>query len=124
MHGGPRFDCCADLGFSAMSTHGNAAEAAAWAHAHHYRSLLIVTANFHMPRTMNEFSAEMPGERLLPYPVAEDDVDVGAWWSSPHTLRILHLEYAKYLGSLFFTAIAAPHESRRERLVSSSTSDT
>lgn len=106
VHGGPRFDCCADLGFAAMSTHGNAAEAAAWARAHGYKSLVIVTANYHMPRSLHEFAAEMPGVRLLPYPVEEDEVDVGAWWTNAHTLRVLHLEYAKYLGSLFFNALS------------------
>ncbi len=30
-HGGPRFDCCADLGYAAANTRGNALEAAGWA---------------------------------------------------------------------------------------------
>ncbi len=115
VHGGHRFNCCADLGFSATSTHGNAAEAATWAHAHGYRSLVVVTANYHMPRSLNEFAAQMPGMRLLAYPVAQDGVDVGEWWSDPHTLRILHVEYAKYLGSLVLTALTVPHEPRRNR---------
>jgi uncharacterized SAM-binding protein YcdF (DUF218 family) len=102
VHGGSRFDCCADLGFAAQSTHGNAAEAARWAHNHGYRSLIIVTANYHMPRSIHEFATQMPDVRLLPYPVQQDDVDVGEWWRDPHTLRVLHLEYAKYLGSLVF----------------------
>lgn len=113
LHAGRRFACCADLGFSAMSTRGNAAEAAAWAHAHGYRSLVIVTANYHMPRSLHEFRAEMPGMRLLPYPVEQDDVDVGTWWSDPHAMRVLHLEYAKYLGSLFFGALASGHRDHR-----------
>lgn len=118
VHGGARFDCCADLGFHAMSTRGNAAEAASWARKHGYRSLVIVTANYHMPRSLHEFSAEMPGVRLLPYPVEEDNVDLNAWWSDPHTLRVLHVEYAKYLGSLFFTALAQhgnTHAAERSR---------
>ncbi len=118
VHGGARFDCCADLGFRAMSTHGNAAEAAAWTRAHGYRSLLIVTANYHMPRSLREFSAQMPGVRLLPYPVEEAGVDVGEWWSDRHTLRVLHTEYMKYLGSIVFTTLAqrgdAQSDQRRE----------
>lgn len=105
VHGGRRFDCCADLGFAAQSTRGNAAEAASWARDHGYRSLLIVTANYHMPRSLHEFSARMPGVQLLPYPVAEDDVNVGSWWSDAHTLRVLHMEYVKYLASLFFSEL-------------------
>ncbi len=108
VHGGKRFDCCTDLGFTAQSTRGNAAEAAGWARAHGYRSLLIVTANYHMPRSLHEFSSQMPEVHLVPYPVAEDDVDVDAWWSNPHAFHVLHTEYAKYLGSLFFSALVWP----------------
>jgi len=115
VHGGRRFDCCADLGYSATSTHGNAAEAAGWAQEHGYRSLLIVTADYHMPRALREFATQMPNMRLLPYPVEQEDVDVGEWWSNAHTLRVLHFEYAKYLGSLFFTALATRAELHRER---------
>jgi uncharacterized SAM-binding protein YcdF (DUF218 family) len=115
VHGGARFDCCADLGFRAMSTHGNAAEAANWVRAHGYRSLVIVTANYHMPRSLREFSVQMPGVRLLPYPVDEEDVDLGEWWSDPHTLRVLHVEYAKYLGSLVFTTLASHGDVRSGR---------
>ena len=31
--GGPRFACCADIGYAAEDTHGNAEEAANWARA-------------------------------------------------------------------------------------------
>jgi uncharacterized SAM-binding protein YcdF (DUF218 family) len=115
VHGGSRFDCCADLGFSAMSTRGNAEEAAAWAREHRYHSLIVVTADYHMLRSLREFSTQMPDMRLLPYPVEQDDVDIAEWWSDPHTLRILHIEYAKYLGSLFFTALEAPQHHDRWR---------
>ena len=108
VHGGKRFDCCADLGFTAQSTRGNAAEAANWVRAHGYRSLLIVTANYHMPRSLHEFTSQMPEVRLVPYPVAEDDVDVEAWWTNPHAFHVLHTEYAKYLATLFFSALEWP----------------
>ena len=90
-----------------LSTHGNAVEAAEWARSHDYRSLVVVTANYHMPRSLHEFSAQMPDIALLPYPVAEDNVDLGGWWSHPHTLRILHVEYAKYLAACFSPRWAA-----------------
>ncbi len=102
-HGGVRFDCCADLGFSAANTHGNAAETKAWANAHHYHSLVIVTASYHMPRSMAEFRTEMPNIKLEPYPVEPDGVDLKAWWRDPHTFRLLQSEYAKYLASLVLT---------------------
>ncbi len=105
VHGGPRFDCCADLGRTAANTHGNAAETAIWAKAHHYRRLVIVTASYHMPRALREFAAEMPGVKLEPYPVEPDGIDPAHWWRHPHTFRLLQFEYVKYLASLALTTL-------------------
>ena len=102
-HAGPRFDCCADLGFVAADTHGNAAETAQWVRTHDYRSIIVVTANYHMRRSLNEFSADMPGVRLEPYPVTPDGIDLAGWWHNPHALRLLNSEYAKYLASFVLT---------------------
>jgi uncharacterized SAM-binding protein YcdF (DUF218 family) len=107
-HGGKRFDCCADLGRQAADTHGNAEEAAEWARDHRYKSLIVVTANYHMPRSLTEFSAAMPRERLVPYPVAPSNVDLAGWWHSPSTLHLLHSEYEKYLASFVITRFQSP----------------
>jgi len=56
-HGGARFDCCADMGYAAENTRGNAEEAAAWARTHRFKSLIVVTARYHMPRSLTEFQA-------------------------------------------------------------------
>ena len=98
--GGPRFACCADIGYSAEDTHGNAQEAAAWAHEHHFHSLVIVTGRYHMPRTMREFSAVLPDVSLTAYPVDQARIDLGGWWRHPRTVELLHREYVKYLASL------------------------
>ncbi len=107
-HGRHRFDCCADLGFVAADTHGNAQEAADWTAAHNYKSLIVVTANYHMPRTLTEFSAAMPGVVLQPYPVKPEDIDFVHWWRNPHTLRLLNGEYAKYLASVAMNKVVNP----------------
>ncbi len=109
-HGGRRFDCCADLGFAAADTHGNAAEAAAWMQEHRYKSLIVVTANYHMRRSLTEFAAEMPGVQLEAYPVAPEGIDSANWWRNPHALHLLHSEYAKYLASLVLTRISPDNE--------------
>jgi len=105
VHAGRRFDCCADLGFEAADTHGNASEAAEWVKAHHYHSLIVVTANYHIRRSMAEFAADMPGIRLEPYPVSPEGIDLTQWWRDPHALHLLHSEYAKYLASLVITTV-------------------
>ncbi len=105
--GGRRFDCCADLGYDAEDTYGNAEEAASWTARHHYKSLIIVTASYHMPRSLRLFHSLMPGVRLVPYPVEPDGVDVSAWWR-PGTLHLLHNEYLKYVASFVMTAVDEP----------------
>ena len=96
LHGGFSFDCCADLGFAAADTRGNAEETARWASEHHYASLIVVTAAYHMPRSLLEFGVEMPGVKLVPYPVAAEQKGATAWQNA----RRLHGEYVKYLASL------------------------
>jgi uncharacterized SAM-binding protein YcdF (DUF218 family) len=108
LHGGRRFDCCADLGFTATNTHGNAMETARWARAHHFLSLVVVTANYHMPRSITEFSAAMPGVKLVPYPVPEI-VAARRWWLDPATIKTLQYEYAKYLGSVTLATVYPAH---------------
>jgi len=104
-HGGPRFDCCADIDYTAEDTHDNAEQAADWARAHDYRSLIVVTARYHMPRSLAEFSAAMPNVRLVPYAVEPANVDMGGWWQKPGTVHLLHGEYAKYLAALVMTSL-------------------
>lgn len=81
--------CCIDLGRAALDTRGNAVEAALWAKQHHFRSLLIITSDYHMPRTLVEFERAFPDVDLVPMPVATD----------PGIITI-SLEYSKYLISL------------------------
>ena len=93
---GPAFDCCADLGFAAASTRGNAEETAQWAREHNYQSLIVVTTSYHMPRSLAEFGAQMPDVKLVPFPVPADDRNPQPW----QTFRRLNSEYAKFLASL------------------------
>lgn len=104
--GGARFDCCADLGYEAENTRGNAQEAARWARAHHFKSLIVVTARYHMPRSLTEFEAAMPGVALKPYPVEPQDIDLNGWWRDLRALRVLQGEYLKYLASAAWNAVA------------------
>jgi uncharacterized SAM-binding protein YcdF (DUF218 family) len=95
--GGPRFACCADIGYAAEDTRGNAEEAAEWSREHGYKSLIVVTARYHIPRAMLEFSAVMPDTRLIAYPVTTGGIDVTGWWRHRDTAVLLQREYMKYL---------------------------
>ena len=54
------YDCCVDLGFTAADTVGNARETATWAKSMGYDSLIVVTADYHMPRAMLELWTPKP----------------------------------------------------------------
>jgi uncharacterized SAM-binding protein YcdF (DUF218 family) len=94
------YDCCVDLGFEAATTVGNARETYAWARAMRYRSLIVVTADYHMPRAMLELHAGLPDLALQSYPVATSVVDAHNWWKTGRGARLIALEYCKYLAIL------------------------
>ncbi|HEX6858821.1 MAG TPA: YdcF family protein [Caulobacteraceae bacterium] len=94
------YDCCVDLGFMAADTLGNAQETAEWARAKNYKSLIVVTADFHMPRAMLELRAAMPDAKLTPYPVLTETLDTPNWWKTAGAARLMALEYCKYLAIL------------------------
>jgi uncharacterized SAM-binding protein YcdF (DUF218 family) len=89
--------CCVDLDHRARNTIGNAIEARRWVRQHDFRSLLVVTSNYHMPRVLAEFAHAMPGLRLVPHPVVTDQVDASRWWRDWSVAKLLIPEYAKYL---------------------------
>lgn len=97
---GGRIDCCVDLGREAEDTVGNAAEAARWAEAHGYRSVIVVTSAYHMPRALLELRRAMPGTVLVGLPVFQETVHIDRWWAYPGTARLLIAEYTKYLLAL------------------------
>jgi uncharacterized SAM-binding protein YcdF (DUF218 family) len=94
---GRAWDCCVDLGFRAEDTRGNAAETAGWTRRHGYRSLIVVTADYHMPRALLELRASLPEVELRPYPVRTGTVDARRWWRRSTDARRLAVEYCKYL---------------------------
>ena len=93
------FDCCVDLGHEALDTAGNAEEARHWAEARRYRSLIVVTSNYHMPRSLLEFSRAMPAVDVIPCPVPPRSPQIATWWQHRPTARLLVGEYLKFLTS-------------------------
>lgn len=94
------FRCCVDLDRSALNTLGNAIEARRWARERNFRSLIIVTSNWHMPRAMAEIEHQMPDATLIAYPVVSEKIKGEPWWSSSGTARLLLSEYLKYVFAL------------------------
>lgn len=90
-----------EAGYGAKNTLGNARETARWVSRRGYRSLYLVTASYHMPRSLKEFSRQMSGIEIIPYPVFPDSVRLVRWWRWPGTTALLVEEYVKFLTSAF-----------------------
>lgn len=90
-------ECCIDIGRSADDTLGNAAETAAWAREHGYTRIILVTDDYHMPRSYAELSVAMPEAEIHPYPVRTRFTDPKLWRSDLGAAGRLGAEYVKYL---------------------------
>jgi len=94
------FDCCVDIGRQASDTIGNASETAEWVNHNQYRSIILVTSSYHLPRALVELKRAMPGVEVTPYPVFQSNLHLDGWWAYPGTTRLLVSEYTKYLLAL------------------------
>ena len=91
--------CCVDLDYSAQNTLGNAVQARHWTLEHRFRSLIIVTSAYHMPRALAEFAHQLPDVALIPFPVVSDRLRIEPWWSNSATTKLVLSEYLKYLAA-------------------------
>ncbi len=53
------FSCCIDLGLEAVDTRSNAEETARWVREHGYRTVRLVTSDWHLPRARMELVAAL-----------------------------------------------------------------
>jgi len=96
------FECCIDLGRAALDTEGNAQELIAWANRHSLRRIGLVTADWHMRRSLVELSRYPHDLEIVAMPVA---TNAG--------LSRLIVAYSKYLAAVVRAAITA-HAAVRE----------
>lgn len=89
------YDCCIDIGRQASSTKGNAIETGDWARAHGYKTVILVTSDYHMPRALMWFDHVTPDLQLVVYPM-QSSIQPETWWRSWKSFRGLVTEWAKY----------------------------
>jgi len=94
------FACCVDIDHAALDTIGNAAESAKWMDANAFASAIVVTNNYHMPRSLLEMRRAGGSLELIPYPVVNTRIDRGEWLLNADALRVLFTEYTKYLAAI------------------------
>ena len=89
--------CCIVLGHEAESTLGNAEETLDFMREHDFHSLRLVTASYHMPRSLFEFTRAMPQIRIVPNPVFPEVMRGTHWWARPASLALVSEEYVNYV---------------------------
>lgn len=87
------------IGSDAENTIGNAGETKKWLAATGYKSLLLVTSNYHMPRSLVEFRAAMPGISFIAAPVFPEDFSTDDIHDDDNR-ALLMSEYHKFIASL------------------------
>lgn len=98
------FECCVDIDRNALNTVGNAEMAGLWARERGFRDLILVTSDYHMPRSLREFERVDSLRSVTPYAVQREDL-----WGTDHFpnslgLRVLITEYAKLVAARFGAA--------------------
>ncbi|MEQ9608747.1 MAG: YdcF family protein, partial [Kiloniellaceae bacterium] len=88
-HSPEDLSCCVVLGYEADNTRGNAIETAAWMKEQGFTSLRLVTATYHMPRSLLEFRRLMPAIEIVPHPVFPEHFKREKWWMWPGSSTLL-----------------------------------
>tara|TARA_B100000686_G_C16775922_1_gene968456 strand:+ start:2014 stop:2514 length:501 start_codon:yes stop_codon:yes gene_type:complete len=90
--------CCIALGYAADNTRGNAIESANWIKSEKFLSVRIVTANYHMPRSLLEFRHVFPNNvHIIPHPVQPSGFSLKKWWKKSREIHLIISEYHKYI---------------------------
>jgi uncharacterized SAM-binding protein YcdF (DUF218 family) len=89
------FKCCVDIGYSALDTIGNANETLSWIRDKQYHKVLVVTNNYHMPRSLFELQRIDPITEFVPYPVVNSDLKMRNWLTDPQIVKAMIVEYLK-----------------------------
>ena len=100
--------CCVDLDHQARNTVGNAEETRRWARGKGYRSLVVVTSSYHMPRALLELRRHMPETQFIAAPVVTERLQGLQYWQDLPLLRLLGQEYAKFLVAYARASLTSP----------------
>lgn len=98
-HADPKlFECCVDLGREALNTVGNANESADWVAKNHYKTVYVVTNDYHMPRSLLLLKRTLPNTTLIAYPINQSAGQDESWLQFFDRLRVIGTEYLKFIG--------------------------
>ncbi|WP_185983730.1 YdcF family protein [Aureimonas mangrovi] len=111
------FECCVDLDYAALDTVGNAEATVSWAREHGLRRLILVTSDYHMPRSMIELASVPDAPAVVPYPVSLEKLWRPDGAPTRLGLRLLATEYAKVLAVKARIALGVDYAHMRARQI-------
>ncbi|MGI9399632.1 MAG: YdcF family protein [Rhizobiaceae bacterium] len=93
------FDCCVDIDRAALDTVGNAKQASSWVERNGFDRIILVTSDYHMPRSMIEFSRRLGDAEIIPFAVTgEAEQQDNAPWTE-RRWQLVSGEFFKYIVS-------------------------
>lgn len=98
------FDCCITLDYKSTNTRENVVESSRWLDSTNSRSVILVTSDYHMPRSLAEFRAIRPDLRIRPFCTAPLPSD------EPTGFTVILSELTKYLIASFRLALSTESE--------------
>ena len=104
-------ECCITIGYAADNTAGNARETAEWMRSANYRSMRLVTANYHMPRSLLEVRRALPEIEIVAHPVFPEAFKRECWWCWRNSTLLVMSEFHKYIAAL--AGLSSPRAARR-----------
>jgi uncharacterized SAM-binding protein YcdF (DUF218 family) len=85
---------------ASRSTKENALYTSKWIAENNFHSIRLVTANYHMPRSLLEFHQVMPNIVIIPHPIVPKGSLFYTWCKDYKIFCLFFTEYNKYLGAL------------------------
>ncbi|AIL65264.1 hypothetical protein NOVO_04410 [Rickettsiales bacterium Ac37b] len=85
------------LGYVATNTKGNVQETIHWMKDNNFKTIRLVTSEYHMPRACLEFAMAISKEDIIFNPVVSDNIKLNTIWKSPIHLKLIGLEYSKFI---------------------------
>lgn len=83
------------LDYAANNTQSNAVETARFIRERGYKSMRLITAGYHMPRSLIECRLLMPDVTIVADPVSPDAFRRDSWWQHKTTRRLVLYEFHK-----------------------------
>lgn len=89
------------LDYVASTTRSNADQATEFVRDRGLHSIRLVTATYHMPRSLLEFRMQMPDVEIVADPVFPESFHRHNWWHDKATRNLVFSEFGKYFAVLF-----------------------